>query len=94
MVLESEASTPLADLFRSPLGGEQVLYRYPDRAEPCFSSRLCPQELNRAIHLPTTSHKIERRRIAKKRLTDWVYLGSAAEETVDPVHSILSVDAG
>ena len=78
---------------RSPLGVEQVLYRYPDRAEPCFSSRLCPEKLDRLIHLPTVSHKIERRGVAKKRLTDWVYLGTAAEETVDPVHSILSVDA-
>jgi hypothetical protein len=32
--------------------------------------------------------------MAKKWLTYWVCLGSAAEETVDPVHSILSVDAG
>jgi len=32
--------------------------------------------------------------MAKKRFTDWVCLGSAAEETVDPVHSILLVDAG
>jgi hypothetical protein len=32
--------------------------------------------------------------MAKKRLTDWVCLGKAAKETVDPVHSILSVDAG
>ncbi len=51
-------------------------------------------DLNRLIHLPTASHKIERRGMAKKRLTDWVYLGSAAEPMVDPVHSILSVDAG
>jgi hypothetical protein len=51
-------------------------------------------ELNRLIHLPTASHKIERRGMAKKRLTDWVCLDSAAEESVDPVHSIQSVDAG
>ena len=66
----------------------------PNRAEPCFSSRLCPDGLNRLIHHPTASHKIERRGMAKKRLTDWVFLGSAAEETVDPIHSILSVDVG
>ena len=46
------------------------------------------------IHLPTSSHKIERCVMAKKWLTDWVYQGSAAEATVDPVHSILSIDAG
>ena len=46
------------------------------------------------IHIPTAGHKIERRRMAKKRLTDWVCLGNAAEERADPVHSILSVDAG
>ena len=49
------------------------------------------------IHLPTASHKIERSMMAKKWLTDWVCQGSqgsAAEETVDPAHSILSVDAG
>src|SRR4026209_2061374 len=65
------------------LGVEQVLYRYPNRTEPCFSSRLCPEELNRLTHLPTASHKIERSERAKKRLTDWVYLGSTANETVD-----------
>jgi hypothetical protein len=59
-----------------------------------FFSRLCPEELNRLIHLPTASHKIERRGVAQKRLTDWVFLGSAAKETVDPIHSILSIDAG
>jgi hypothetical protein len=32
--------------------------------------------------------------MGKKWLTDWVCLGSAVEETVNPVHSILSVDAG
>jgi hypothetical protein len=32
--------------------------------------------------------------MAKKWLTDLVCQGSAAKETVDPVHSILSVDAG
>jgi len=32
--------------------------------------------------------------MAKKRLTDWPGLGSAAKETVDPVHSIRSIDAG
>jgi hypothetical protein len=32
--------------------------------------------------------------MAKKQLTDWVSLGSAAKETVDPTHSILSIDAG
>ncbi len=36
------------------------------------------------IHLSTASHKIERSERAKKRLTDWVCLGSAANETVDP----------
>jgi hypothetical protein len=76
------------------LGVEQVLYRYPDKAEPRFSSSLCPEELNRLIHLLTASHKIERRHMVKKRLTDWVCQGSAADETVDPVHSILSFDAG
>jgi len=76
------------------LGVEQVLYRYPNRAEPCFSSRLCPEELNSLIQIPTASHKIERRGMAQKRLTDWPGLGSAAKETVDPVHSILSIDAG
>jgi len=68
--------------FRSPLGVEQVLYRYSNRTEPCFSSRLCPEELNWLIHLPTQSHKFERRESAKKRLTDWAYLGSAVEKTV------------
>jgi len=32
--------------------------------------------------------------MATKRLTGWVCLGSALEKTVDPVHAILSVDAG
>jgi hypothetical protein len=32
--------------------------------------------------------------MAKKWLTDWVCQGSAADETVDLVHSILSFDAG
>jgi hypothetical protein len=32
--------------------------------------------------------------MAQKWLTDWGFLGSAAEETVDPVPSILSVDTG
>ena len=59
-----------------------------------FSRRLCPEELSPVIHIPTAGHKIERRRMAKKRLTDWVCLGNAAEERADPVHSILSVDAG
>jgi len=76
------------------LGVEQVLYRYPNRAEPCFSRRLRPGELNRLIHLPTASHKIERRVMAKKRLTDWIFLDGAAEERVNPVHSIQSVDTG
>ena len=67
------------DCSRSPLGVEQVLYRYPNRAEPCFSDRLCPEEPNRVIHLPTTSHKIERSEMAKKRLIDWVYLGNEVE---------------
>jgi hypothetical protein len=46
------------------------------------------------IRIPTATHKIERRGMAKKRLTDGVCLGSAVEEMVDPAHSILSVDAG
>jgi hypothetical protein len=46
------------------------------------------------IHLPTASHKIERSEMAKKRLTDWACMGSAAKETVDLLTSILSVDAG
>ena len=64
------------------LGKEQVLYRYPDRTKPCFSRRLCPEELNRVIHLPTASHKIERRGMANKRLTDWVRLGVCPTLTV------------
>ncbi len=37
-------------------------------------------EVNRVIHLPAASHKIERCVMAKKWLTDWVFQGSAAEE--------------
>ena len=93
-LLWNEARTKLTDFLSIFLGVEQVLYRCPNRVKPCFSRRLCPEELNRLIHLPTASHKIERHGMAKKRLTDWLCLGSAAEETVDPIHSILSVDAG
>jgi hypothetical protein len=51
-VLKSEARTPLADLFSSPLGREQVLYRYPNGAEPRISSSLWTEDLNRLIHPP------------------------------------------
>ena len=64
----------LADFFRSPLVGQQVLYRYPNRAKPCFPRRLCPEELNRLVHVPPATHKMVRHRMAEKLLTDWVWL--------------------
>jgi len=46
-----------------------------------FFNRLCLEELNRLIRLPTARHKIERHVMAQKCLLDWIYLGSTAEKT-------------
>jgi hypothetical protein len=56
-----------------------------------FSHGLYPEEPNHLVHLPATSHKIERRGMAKT--VHGLGLGGyAEEEMVDPAHSILSVD--
>ena len=51
---------------RSLLGMEQVLYRCPNRANPCFSHSLCLEELNELVQLPIASHKTEQPVVAEK----------------------------
>jgi hypothetical protein len=45
---------------------EQVLYRCPNRANPCFSHSLCREELNDLVQLPIASHKTEQPVVAEK----------------------------
>src|SRR5262245_32893059 len=76
---------------KRPARGEQVPYRYPSKAKPCFSRGLRSDELNRLIHLPTARHKIERHVMAKKCLMNWICLGKTAKAkgscSQHPVHS-------
>ena len=72
---------------------EQVLYRCPNRANPCFSHSLCLEELNDLVQLPIASHKTEQPVVAEESPSTMVGWG-CEEKDNRPDHSILSVEVG